>query len=70
MDSHDAIYVAWAKVAIAWVGIAVGGLTLSSIALVMTIGFTLLQSYILIRRLRREIRLEKLEAKLKHEDTL
>ena len=68
MESHDAIYVAWAKVAIAWIGIAVGGLTLSSIALVMTIGFTLLQSYILIRRLRREIRLEKLEAKLKHED--
>lgn len=64
---HDTT-MAWTKVAVAWAGAAVGGLTLSTIVLGLTAIFTALQIYILIRRLRKEIRLEKLEAKLKHED--
>lgn len=67
MSDHDT-NMAWFKVGIAWAGAAVGGLTLSTIVLILTGIFTALQIYILIRRLRKEIRMEKLEAKLKHED--
>lgn len=60
---------AWLKIAVAWMGATLGGVTLSTVALVLTIAFTALQIYILIRRLRKEIRLERLEAKLKHEES-
>ena len=60
--------VAWLKVAIAWLGVFVGGIGLSQIALVLTIVFTALQIYKLVRGLHRERRLEKLEATLKHKD--
>lgn len=59
---------AWLKIAIAWIGATLGGVTLSTLALVLTIAFTGLQIYILIRKLRKEMRLERLEAKLKHEE--
>lgn len=67
MNDHDTNMI-WLKVAIAWAGAVVGGLTLSTIVLGLTAVFTALQIYILIRRLRKEIRMERLEAKLKHED--
>lgn len=68
MTNEHETSVAWLKIGVAWLGATLGGVTLSSIALVLTIGFTALQIYILVRKLRREIRLERLEAKLKHEE--
>lgn len=67
MSDHDTNMV-WLKVCIAWVGAVIGGLTLSTIVLGLTGVFTALQIYILVRRLRKEIRMERLEAKLKHEE--
>lgn len=67
MNDHET-NMAWLKVCVAWIGAAIGGLTLSTIVLVLTAIFTLLQIYIQVRRLRKKIRLEKLEAKLKHEE--
>lgn len=58
----------WLKVALAWIGLVVGGITLGQIAAVLTIAFTVFQLYVGIRKLRKEIRMEMLEAKLKHED--
>lgn len=69
MHTEHETSMAWLKIAIAWIGATLGGVTLSTVALLLTIGFTGLQIYILIRNLRRDIRLEKLEAKLKHEET-
>lgn len=68
MSSEHETSMAWLKIAIAWIGATLGGVTLSTLALVLTIAFTGLQIYILIRKLRKEMRLERLEAKLKHEE--
>lgn len=68
MSNEHETSMAWLKIAIAWIGATLGGVTLSTLALVLTIAFTGLQIYILIRKLRKEMRLERLEAKLKHEE--
>ena len=68
ITDHEAS-IGWAKVAVAWIGLVVGGVTLSTIALILTIAFTSIQIWKAIREIRREMRLERLEAKLKHEDT-
>ena len=67
MNEHST-GVAWAKVAVAWIGALIGTVTLSQIAVVLTIVFTLLQIYMLIRGVRRDARLEKLEARLRQGD--
>lgn len=59
---------AWFKVAVAWIGVFIGGVTLSQIALVMTIIFSGLQIYKLIRDMRHDRRVEKFEARLKQPD--
>lgn len=69
MNAEHETHMAWLKIAIAWIGATLGGVTLSTVALVLTIVFTGLQIYILARKLYRDSRLERLEAKLKHEDT-
>jgi EamA domain-containing membrane protein RarD len=68
MTDHET-GMAWVKVALAWLGVVIGGVTLSQVALVFTIAFTAFQLYTGVRKLRREIRMEKLEALLKHQDT-
>lgn len=49
-------------VAVAWLGLAAGLLT--PIAILLTIIFTALNIYIALRKLRRDARLEKLQAEL------
>lgn len=61
---------AWLKVGISWIGLTFGGITLSSIALILTIIFTAFNLYVGIRKLRKEIRMERLEALLKHQDSI
>lgn len=63
-NEHDTFF-AWFKISVAWIGLLIGGITLGQIAVVMTIIFTGLQIYKQIRDLRKERRLERLEAKLK-----
>ena len=41
------------KMVLAWIGMAVGGITLSDIALTTTILFTVLQIFVLLRKLWR-----------------
>ena len=67
MNEHST-GVAWAKIALAWIGALIGSVTLSQIAVVLTIVFTTLQIYKLIRAMRRDARMEKLEARLKQGD--
>jgi hypothetical protein len=55
---------AWTKITFAWLMLGVSGVTLSQLAIVLTIIFTALQIYKQIREIRRERRLERLEAKL------
>lgn len=57
--------IAWVKVSVAWIGLLVGGMTLSGIALMLTIIFTALQIYKQVREIRRERRLERLAEQLK-----
>ncbi len=64
MSDHDS-RIAWIKVGIAWVGVFFASVTLQQVAFVLTIVFTAFQLYVGLRKLRREIRLERLEAKLK-----
>lgn len=54
-------------VAVSWLGLAAGFLT--PIAVLLTIIFTGLNIYIALRRLRREARLEKLQAELQRPDS-
>ena len=67
-NQHDTL-AAMAKIALAWLGALFGGVSLSTVVLLSTLFFTVLQSYALIRKIRRDNRLEKLEAQLKHLDT-
>jgi hypothetical protein len=55
----DSTVSASAKIGVAWVGVVVGGVTLSNIALVLTIAFTILQIWRLVRN---EIRDRKARA--------
>lgn len=50
MNEHET-NIATVKILIAWVGLLFGGITLSSVALVLTIIFTALQIYKLVRDL-------------------
>lgn len=59
---------AWSKVALAWVGLAIGAITLQQIASVLTIALTVVTLYTQLRAIWRQRRLEKLEAKLLHKD--
>ncbi len=68
MNTDHDTHMAWLKVAVAWIGAAVGGLTLSTIVLILTAGFTALQIYVLVRKLRKDIRMERLEAQLMHKE--
>lgn len=63
MNDHDNAVMF--KLLLAWIGTAVGGVSMSTLVLGATLVFTLLQIYVMVRKLRREIRLEKLEAKLR-----
>jgi len=54
-------------VALAWLGLLAGFLT--PIAILLTIIFTGLNIYIQLRKLRRDERLEKLQAELQRPDT-
>lgn len=63
-NDHDT-NMATLKIIVAWIGAAFGSISLSSAVLVATLVFTLLQIYMIVRRLRKEIRMEKLEAKLR-----
>lgn len=59
MNIQEPVSSATAKVGVAWVGVVIGGVTLSNIALVLTIVFTALQIWKLVRnelRDRRSIR--------------
>ena len=51
MDSDHDTNMALLKVLIAWIGTAVGGVSLSSLVLVATLVFTLLQIYVLLRKI-------------------
>lgn len=53
---NDTAVTATLKVTVAWVGVVVGGLTLSNIALVLTIVFTSLQICKLVRQELRDRR--------------
>ncbi len=46
-------WVAMTKVLIAWVGALLGGISLSTLVLTSTLGYTLLQSFILLRKMWR-----------------
>lgn len=50
MNDHDS-NVATFKIALAWIGMLVGGITLSDIALTTTILFTVLQIFVLLRKI-------------------
>lgn len=56
-----------AAVVIAWLGLAAGFLT--PVAILLTIIFTALNIYVVLRKLRREARLEKLQAELQRPET-
>jgi hypothetical protein len=64
MNDHNS-NVAWLKVFCAWIGVLVGGVTLSQVAICMTIVFTGLQIYRQVRDIRKENRMEMLEVRLK-----
>ena len=51
MNSDHDTSTAFAKIALAWVGAMFGSLTLSNIALIMTIIFTGLQIYKIVREI-------------------
>lgn len=63
--NNDQDHTVMFKLLLAWIGTAVGGVSMSTLVLGATLVFTLLQIYVMVRKLRREIRLEKLEAKLR-----
>lgn len=56
MSIQEPIASATAKVGVAWVGVVIGGITLSNITLVLTIVFTVLQIWRLVRNELRERR--------------
>jgi hypothetical protein len=62
VNSHESVPVATAKVAVAWGGLVIGGVTLSEIALLLTIIFTILQIAKLIRQEFRDRRQAKKDA--------
>jgi heme exporter protein D len=66
MNNNDTLS-DWSKVALAFGCWLAGHVTLSGFALVMSILVAGLQGYKLIREIRRDRRMERLEAKLKHE---
>lgn len=68
-DIHEPIVSASAKVGVAWIGVVVGGVTLSNIALVLTIIFTTLQIWKLVRGELRERRAAK-EASAKFAESI
>ena len=49
-NDHDT-HVATIKVLIAWLGVMVGGISLSNLVLASTLIYTLLQSFVLLRKL-------------------
>lgn len=49
-DDHDT-NMAMMKVLLAWIGTAVGGVSLSGLVLGATLVFTLLQIYVLVRKI-------------------
>ena len=51
-NDHDT-YAALVKILIAWIGTMFGGITLSGLVLAATLVFTVLQTFVLIRRLYR-----------------
>lgn len=53
MNSDHDSNVATAKIVIAWIGMLIGGITLSDIALTTTILFTVLQIVVLLRKIWR-----------------
>jgi hypothetical protein len=59
---HESIPVATTKVAVAWGGLFIGGVTLSDIALLLTIVFTVLQIAKLIRQEWRDRKQAKKES--------
>ena len=63
------VAIAWAGNAAAWVGVTVSGITLTELVLFLTAIFTALQIWKSIRDWRKERRLEKFEAVLKHKET-
>jgi len=46
-DTHTAII----KVMVAWIGTALGGISLSNLVLIATLIYTLLQIYLLVRKI-------------------
>jgi hypothetical protein len=62
-------HAAWTRIVFAFACWMLSHVTLSGIALSVSIGVGLLQGYKTLRELRRDCRLERLEAKLRHEDT-
>lgn len=58
MEKDSSTLVVYVKLLVAWVGTAVGGITLNHLVLGATLIFTVLQIFVLLRRLRRSMREE------------
>jgi len=54
MDNQHDTNVATIKILIAWIGVAVGSISLSDLVLTATLIYTLLQIFMLIRKLWKE----------------
>lgn len=53
MNNNNDGTIATIKLTLAWLGMTIGGITLSDIALTTTIVFTVLQIFVLLRRMLR-----------------